>query len=67
MHFASVLVPKILVKNAYQSFAEKKRSAHILLRTAQHLLDLVASIFYVKEMTGEKLHTFEFCHVLCLL
>ena len=49
MGFAFVSVPKILVKNACQSFAEK-RSAHILLETAQHLLDLVALILSVKEM-----------------
>ena len=53
MGFAFVSVPKILVKNACQSFAEK-RSAHILLKTAQHLLDLVALILSVKEMTGKK-------------
>ena len=66
MGFALVSVPKILVKNACQSFAEK-RSAHILLKTAQHLLDSVALILSVKEMTGEKIHTFEFCQVMCLL
>ena len=65
MGFAFVSLPKILVKNACQSFAEK-RSAHILLKTAQHLLDLVALILSVKEMTGKNLHTFEFCRVLCL-
>ena len=53
MGFAFVSVPKILVKNACQSFAEK-RSAHILLKTAQHLLDLVALILCVKGMTGKK-------------
>ena len=49
MGFAFVSLPKILVK----SFAEK-RSAHILLKTAQHLLDLVALILSEKEMTGKK-------------
>ena len=53
MGFALVSVPKILVKNACQFFAEK-RSAHILLKTAQHLLDSVALILSVKEMTGKK-------------
>ena len=53
MGFAFVSLPKILVKNACQSFAEK-RSAHILLKTVQHLLDLVALIFSVREMTGKK-------------
>ena len=53
MGFAFVSVPKILVKNACQSFAEK-RSAHILLKTAQHLLDSVALILSVKEMIGKK-------------
>ena len=53
MGFAFVSVPKILVKNACQSFAEKI-SAHILLKTAQHLLDLVALILSVKEMIGKK-------------
>ena len=53
MGFAFVSLPKILVKNACQSFAEK-RSAHILLKTAQHLLDLVALILSVKEMRGKK-------------
>ena len=56
MGFALVSVPKILVKNACQFFAEK-RSAHILLKTAQHLLDSVVLILSVKEMS------FEFCHV----
>ena len=64
MGFAFVSLPKILVKNACQSFAEK-RSAHILFKTAQHLLDLVALILSLKEMTGKKLHTFEFCRILC--
>ena len=40
MSFAFVSVPKILFKNAYQSFAEKKDLCKILLNTAQHLLDL---------------------------
>ena len=62
MGFALVSVPKILVKNACQFFAEK-RSSHILLKTVQYLLDSVALILSVKEMTGEKIHTFEFCHV----
>ena len=49
MGFALVSVPKILVKNACQSFAEK-RSAHILLKPAQPLLDSVALILSVKEL-----------------
>ena len=53
MGFAFVSLLKILVKNACQSFAEK-RSAHILLKTAQHLLNLIALILFVKEMTGKK-------------
>lgn len=43
MGFALVSVPKILVKNACQSFAGK-RSAHILIKTAQPLLDSVVLI-----------------------
>ena len=49
MGFALVSVPKILVKNACQSFAEK-RSAHILIKPAQPLLDSVALILSVKEL-----------------
>ena len=49
MGFALVSAPKILVKNACQSFAEK-RSAHILLKPAQPLLDSVALILSVKEL-----------------
>ena len=58
MGFALVSVPKILVKNACQSFAEK-RSAHILLKPARPLLDSVALILSDRE----KIHTFEFCHI----
>ena len=66
MGFALVSVPKILVKNACQFFAEK-RSAHILLKTAQHLLDSVVLILSVKEMTGEKFILLSFVTYLCLL
>ena len=64
MGFALVSVPKILVKNACQSFAEK-RSAHILIKTAQPLLDSV--ILSVKEMTGKKFTLLSFVTYLCLL
>ena len=66
MGFAFVSVPKILFKNACLFFAEK-RSARILFKTAQHLLDSVPLILSFKEMTEEKIHTFEFCQVMCLL
>ena len=46
MGIAFVSLSKILVKNACKFFAEK-RSAHILLKTAQHLLDSVALILSV--------------------
>ena len=55
MGFALVSVPKILVKNACQSFAEK-RSAHILLKLAQPLLDSVALILSVKELRNIQKH-----------
>ena len=55
MGFALVSVPKILVKNACQSFAEK-RSAHILLKPAQPLLDSVALILSVKELRNIQKH-----------
>ena len=64
MGFALVSVPKILVKNACQFFAEK-RSAHILIKTAQPLLDSV--ILSVKEMTGKKFTLLSFVTYLCLL
>ena len=64
MGFALVSVPKILVKNACQSFAEK-RSAHILIKTAQPLLDSV--ILSVNEMTGKKFTLLSFVTYLCLL
>ena len=64
MSFAFVSVMKILVKNACQSFAEK-RSAHILLKTAQHLLDLILS---VKEMIGKKTsHRYNSCYKLLIV
>ena len=55
MGFALVSVPKILVKNACQSFAEK-RSAHILIKPAQPLLDSVALILSVKELRNIQKH-----------
>ena len=64
MGFALVSVPKILVKNACQSFAEK-RSAHILIKTAQPLLDSV--ILSVKEMTRKRFTLLSFVTYLCLL
>ena len=64
MGFALVSVPKILVKNACQFFAEK-RSAHILIKTAQPLLNSV--ILSVKEMTGKKFTLLSFVTYLCLL
>ena len=64
MGFALVSVPKILVKNACQFFAEK-RSAHILIKTAQPLLDSV--ILSVNEMTGKKFTLLSFVTYLCLL
>ena len=66
MGFALVSVPKILDKNACQSFAEK-RSAHILLKTVQPLLDSVALILSVKEITGKKFTLLSFVTYLCLL
>ena len=64
MGFALVSVPKILVKNACQFFAGK-RSAHILIKTAQPLLDSV--ILSVNEMTGKKFTLLSFVTYLCLL
>ena len=64
MGFALVSVPKILVKNACRSFAEK-RSAHILIKTAQPLLDSV--ILSVKEMTRKRFTLLSFVTYLCLL
>ena len=64
MGFALVSVPKILVKNACQFFAEK-RSAYILIKTAQPLLDSVILSF--KEMTGKKFTLLSFVTYLCLL
>ena len=66
MGFALVSVPKILVKNTCQSFAEK-RFAHILIKPAQPLLDSVALILSVKEMTGKKFTLLSFVTYLCLL